>query len=229
MIPEKTSKKHTNDHSGHRKRMKNTLLSKGAPSMTDAELLEMFLYYAVPRSDTRILAEDMLLRFGSLESVLSADLDEIKKFSGLKENAEVLFTLLRELSKRVSPEEDTAPDLADREGIKKYLISLYRRFDVEIVYVLYYDTAGIYIGKQMIFSGDISSARFSLRTITEGAIRAGAKNLILAHNHPGKSIVPSDDDVYSTRRIAAHLNANEINLAEHYIIGGDKCVGILHF
>ena len=96
-----------------------------------------------------------------------------------------------------------------------------------MVYALYYNLSGAFVGKQMVFSGDISSARFSLRTITEGVIRAGGKTVILAHNHPSKSIVPSEDDILSTKRIAAHLNANEIDLVEHYIIGGEKCVGIL--
>ena len=226
MAPEKDSKSVKVDHSGHRKRMKNTLVKKGASVMSDVELLEMLLYYAVSRADTRPTAEAMIERFGSLESVIAADVGDIKEFSGLKENAEVLFTLLRELITRVNPD-DAAPDLADREGIKKYLIRLYRPFEVEVVYALYYNLSGAFVGKQMVFSGDISSARFSLRTITEGVIRAGGKTVILAHNHPSKSIVPSEDDILSTKRIAAHLNANEIDLVEHYIIGGEKCVGIL--
>ncbi len=226
MTPEKEANAVKNDHSGHRQRMRTKLLKNGISSLSDIDLLEMLLYYAVPRVDTRSTAEELIKRFGSLENVLSADIGEIKKFSGLKENAEVLFILLRELALRISPD-DTAPELADRDGIKKYLLRLYRDFDVEVVYALYYNTAGAFVGKQMVFSGDVNSARFSLRTVTEGVIRAGGKTVILAHNHPSKSVVPSEDDILSTKRIGAHLSANEIDLEEHYIIGGDKCVGIL--
>ncbi len=228
MVPEKEFENKTEnkiDHSGHRKRMKDALLKKGASAMTDTQMLEMILYYAVPRADTRVTAEKLIERFGSLEGVICAEADDIKEFSGLKENAEVLFALLRELLSRVNPD-DSAPELADREGIKKYLIRLYRSFDVEVVYALYFNAAGAFVGKQMVFSGNISSARFSLRTVTEGVIRAGGKTVILAHNHPSKSVVPSEDDILSTKRIAAHLSANEIDLAEHYIIGGDMCEGI---
>ncbi len=214
------------DHTGHRQRMKNKLLKNGVSSLSEVELLEMLLYYAVPRADTRPTAEALMKRFGSLENVLSADIGELKKHSNLKENAEVLFTLLRELASRMDTD-DAAPELADREGIKKYLVRLYRNLDVEVVYALHYNTAGAFVGKQMVFSGNINSARFSLRAVTEGVIRAGGKTVILVHNHPSKSVVPSEDDIISTRRIGAHLSANEIDLAEHFIVGGDQCVGVL--
>lgn len=222
MIPEKISDK---THAGHRKRKKLRFLKEGAESFSDTDILEMLLYYAVPRADTRPMAESLIKRFGSLDGVLKAEKGEVSKTSGLKDNAEFLFALLRAVTARTIAEQPE-PLLLEDEVLKKYLIDLYREVPVETVYALYFASGGIFVGKQLVFRGGISSARFSLRKVTEGAIRAGGTSVVLAHNHPSKVLAPSTDDIISTKRIAAHLAANEIDLIEHYIVGKDDCVGI---
>lgn len=211
---------------GHRKRCKTRLLSQGASTLSDAELLEMLLFYAVPRRDVRPQAEALIERFGSLDAVLNAEIEEITKCTGLKAGAEVLFALLREtLSRTTVAEGDES--LLDGDGVKNYLLELYRGKEVETVYALYFDEGGIFLGRQVILRGDINSARFSLRKITEGVIRVGGKSVILAHNHPSDILVPSSDDIISTKRIAAHLSANEITLIDHYIVGKNDVASIL--
>lgn len=214
------------DHSGHRKRKRRQLIDNGAASAGDADLLEMLLYYAVPRSDTRKTAEAMLTRFGSLEGVINADIRDITEFPGLKENSEVLFSLLKELVARAGKPE-SIPDLLNPAVLKGFLVDLYRDVSSETVYALYFNAVGELVGRQIIFRGGLNSVRFSLRTLTEGAMEVGGKAVVLAHNHPSDKLVPSNEDVISTKRIAAHLAANDIELIEHYIVGNDDCIGIL--
>lgn len=212
---------------GHRQRCKKHLLSKDREKLTDVELLEMLLFYAVLRADTRPIAERLLAEYGTLERIIFADPEEISAIPGLKEGANVLFALLRETVMRASVREGDK-NLLHGGKLKEYLIELFKGKDTETVYALYFGNDGGYLGKQVIFRGGISSARFSLRTITEGTIRIGGKAVILAHNHPSDSLIPSGDDVLSTKRIAAHLAANEIELIEHYIVGKSEAVGILN-
>ena len=214
-------------HEGHRKRCKTRVLTDGCMKMSDVDLLEMLLFYSVPRVDTRKQAESLINKFGSLQGVLNADKDEIAKHAGLKESTEILFALLRETVSRVAVKEDNST-LLEGDNIKKYLIELYRGSAAETVYALYFGADGSFLGKQLGFRGGISSARFALRTVTEGVIRIGGKSVVLAHNHPSGILVPSGDDIISTKRIAAHLAANDINLIEHYIVGKDDCVGIFN-
>ena len=216
-----------NDNSGHRSRCKKRLLSEGAKGFSDTELLEMLLFYAVPRVDTKGIAEALIEKYGSLNGVIRADLDELTEKPLLKDGARVLFSLLNEVSSRATVCAGDK-DLLEGEKLKEYLLDLYRERVNETVYALYFAADGEFIGKQVIFRGGISSAKFSLRTITEGIIRIGGKTVILAHNHPSGSLIPSSEDVISTKRIAAHLAANEIELLEHYIVGKDDVVGILH-
>ncbi|MBQ5838167.1 MAG: RadC family protein [Clostridia bacterium] len=224
MAPEKDKKI---NNAGHRSRCKKRLLSEGANTLSDVELLEMLLFYAVPRADTKSIAEDLIEKYGTLSGVIRADLEEIAAIPHLKDSARVLFSLLSETIAR------TAVCVGDKgllegERLKEYLLELYRERVNETVYALYFAAEGEFIGQQVVFHGGISSAKFSLRTITEGIIRIGGKTVILAHNHPSGILVPSSDDIISTKRIAAHLAANEIELLEHYIVGKDDVVGILH-
>lgn len=214
-------------HEGHRKRCKTRVLTDGCKKLTDVDLLELLLFYAVPRVDTRKQAEALINKYGSLQNVLNADTDEFTKLTGVKENAQVFFALLRETASRVSVKENDA-SLLEGENLKKYLIELYKGTTVEIVYALYFGADNTFLGKQLVFRGGVSSARFSLRTITEGVIRVGGRSVVLAHNHPSDVLVPSSDDIITTKRIAAHLAANDINLIEHYIVGKDDCVGIFY-
>ena len=222
-----TEKDRTNDTSGHRSRCKKRLLSEDAKNFSDVELLEMLLFYAVPRADTKGIAEGLIEKYGSINGVVRADLDDITQIPLLKDGARVLFSLLREVFAR-SAVCVGDKDLLEGDKLKEYLLDLYRERVNETIYALYFAADGEFIGKQVVFSGGISSARFLLRTITEGIIRIGGKNVILAHNHPSGSLVPSSDDVISTKRIAAHLAANEIELIEHYIVGKDDIAGILY-
>lgn len=215
-----------NLHNGHRKRMRAKVLKNGCAEMTEADLLEMMLYYVVPRADTRKTAEELLYKFGSIEGVLAAESGEVSKLSGLKDNAEVLFILIREMLKR-SGVACTDSSLLEPRKLKEYLVDLYKGASAETVYALYFTPDGVLCGKQLVFRGGVSSAKFSLRTITEGVIRSGGNSVVLAHNHPSGSLVPSGDDLISTKRIAAHLSANDIQLIEHYIVGEDDCIGIL--
>ena len=212
-------------HEGHRQRCKTRVLRDGCKKLTDAELLEILLFYAVPRVDTRKQAEALIEKYGTLEGVIVADPEDIAKFAGIKENTEVFFALLREVASRVSIREHHET-LLEGANLKKYLIDMYKDAIAETVYALYFDSEGKYLGKQFVFRGGLNSTRFSLRTITEGVFRVGGKSVILAHNHPSGVLIPSSEDILSTKRVAAHLAANEIDLIDHYIVGKDDCVGI---
>ncbi len=214
----------SHNHGGHRNRKKEQVLQQGAGNLSELEFLEMLLYYVVPRTDTVPMARELLDKFGSLHGILDAQQGEISKIKGLKDNAELLFVLLREFFARCGAIR-IKPSLADKERIKKYLIELYRNIEAETVYVLYFTREGEFLGNRLVFHGGISSAKFSLRTITEGCFEAKSNAVVLAHNHPSSVLVPSNDDIISTNRIAAHLAANDIDLVEHYIVGKEDCVG----
>lgn len=219
---------YSHGHGGHRERMKSALLKNGADKLEDLHLLEMLLFYVVPRLDTRATAQQLLDKFGSLNGIIYAEKGEVSKIKGLKDNAEILFMLLREVLERCDSEKEK-PILFGSEKLERYLIDLYRGVTEETVYALYFANNGSFAGHQMICHGGVYSVKFSLRVITEGVFRSGGNSVVLAHNHPSGKLVPSQDDLISTKQIATHLAANEITLAAHYLVGDNEAVAFYRY
>lgn len=211
---------------GHRMRRRRKVLEHGAFGLTDSELLEMLLYYVMPRVDTAETAKALLARFGSIKGILDSDGEDIKKVRGLKENAEVFFMLLRQVSLRDIGAKGVG-DFRRPETAAEYLFRLYAGIRKETVCAICLDEDGGMLDSSFVYRGDVNSARFSLRAVTEGVLRNRGRGVIIAHNHPSGSVIPSGDDINTTQRIAAHLAANDITLVEHYVIGFGECCGIL--
>ena len=211
---------------GHRARRRSRVLKNGAFVLSDTELLETLLFYVMPRVDTVQTAKDLLGRFGSIKGILDAEGGEIQKIKGLKENAEVFFMLLRQVSLRDIGSGGVG-DFRDMNVAARYLFRIYENIRQETVCAIYLDSEGGMLDSSFVYRGGVNSAQFSLRTVTEGVLRNRGSGVIIAHNHPSGSVIPSGDDVLTTRRIATHLAANDITLVEHYVMGFGECAGIL--
>ncbi len=220
------SKNQDRPHGDHRKRMRARVLKDGCESLTDCELLEMLLYYAVAQANTTPMAEELLGKYGSIGDVLEMKPGEVSKISGLKDMAEVLFALLREANARSNGSVKNL--LSNRERLEKFLINLFKGAGPETVFALFFSPTGELIERNLIHRGNINSAQFKLRTLTEVALRVGATMMVLAHNHPSGMLIPSTDDIVSTNRMAIHLSANGIELIDHFLVNDDECVGILN-
>ncbi|HAN20556.1 MAG: hypothetical protein A2Y15_01035 [Clostridiales bacterium GWF2_36_10] len=225
---ESTVKKEENPHLFHRQRLKERFLKQGAQSFDDKTLLELLLSFALPRVDTRPLAASLLDRFGSLSNVLSASVSELTKMEGIKQHTAILITMLPEISRRfITCETEYCLNFLDEVNTVKYFKGCFAGFKEERVMLFCLDSFGGLLEKKELHRGSINSASFSMRLITEAAINNSCSNVILAHNHPNGSAMPSNEDIYTTQRIAAALLINDINLVEHYIVAGDRCTPIM--
>ena len=202
---------------GHRSRQRERLLASGAGALSDKELLEMLLYYAIPRVDTKPIAHELLERYGSIANILAADSEEIRRISGIKDSAEILFSLLREVCVRGAAGKDLN-SFFDKSYVSRYLLDLYGSLTTEHVYAFFLDNSGCLLAKQLIFRGGVSSAKFPLRPVTEGAIRSGACSVIIAHNHPSGSLKPSRADADLTEKAHKAAQAVNIRMVDHVIV-----------
>lgn len=214
------------DPSGHRLRKREKVLKSGGYVLSDLELVEMLLYYVVPQKDTTAIAGELLSRFGSIKGILDADGSAIQSVPYLKSNAEVLFILLRQVSLRDVGTVGVG-DFRDPRVAREYLLQVYKDIRNESVFAIYLNGDGGMLDSEFVYRGGINSARFPLRTVTEGTLRNRGVGVIVAHNHPSGNVFPSNDDILTTDRIAAHLAATGITLVEHYIIGNGECAGIM--
>lgn len=219
-------------HTGHRARMKQRFAESEGKGLADHELLEMLLYYIIPRCDTNDLAHRLIEELGSLSGVLEADGAALCHVDGIKENAALYLNLLGESARRYASgklfdEKAESPVFDTPAKIAAFMMPRYMGMNVERVYLLLFDNAMHMIDCYHVCDGSISGAALSIRRIAERAYRKGATAAILTHNHPGGMISPSADDIQLTHRLDEALRLLEIPLLEHYVFAGRKYAPIM--
>ena len=222
------TKKPTHPHGGHRGRMKDKYMQNGADGFASHELLEMLLFYCVPRKDTNELAHEMIERFGSLEGILSAKDHELMQVSGIKQNACALISLVRDINKRCEIEKTKDIRVFDtQDKIEAYLTPIFSMLNVERLYMMCFDNSMRLISCDFISEGTVNASIFNIRNMVEKAYNVHAANVIIAHNHPNGRAIPSPNDMDATCDIDAAFRIMGINLCEHFIFADGKCVPIL--
>ena len=189
---------------GHRDRVKERFRQEGLDNFTDVHVLELLLFYAVPRKDTKELARTLLDRFGSFAAVLEASAAELEAVPGMGKNIATYLTLLTAAGRYYQVEksrQDTILDSTDKYG--HYLLQRYYGRRMETVYLLCLDAKCKVLGCQLVGEGDVNSANIPMRRMVEIALATNATTVILAHNHPSGLALPSYEDVITTKRIAA--------------------------
>lgn len=218
-------------HVGHRARMRERFLETKGVGMAEHELLEMLLYYALPRLDTNELAHLLIEEFGSLSGVLEADMTQLCRITGVKEGTATYLKLLGETVKRYTADKLSEGDTKDvydtPKKIAAFLMPRYVGVKVERVYLLLFDNAMHMIDCYHVGDGSVAGVALSTRTMVEHAYRKGATAVILAHNHPDGLAIPSGEDIRLTRRLDEAFSLMEIPLLEHYVFAGRSYVPIM--
>ena len=209
-------------HDGHRDRMKKRFLRHGLSSFDDHNVLELLLFYAVPRQDTNDLAHRLLETFGSLDRVFEALPEELMRVSGVGENTAALIRLVPEVTKRCLIVQESAERiLPDRESVGRYLVPRFMNQRTEIVMLLCLDARMCVLDCRQIGSGGLSSASFSIRDIVQQCLLRNARYAVLAHNHVNGVAIASSEDIYTTREVQKALDLVGVRLLEHIIVTGD--------
>ena len=215
-------------HKGHRERLKRRFLEEGLDNFTDIQVLELLLFYAIPRSDTNPIAHALLDHFGSLSRVLEAEAEELKKVPGVGDHAATLLALVIDLCRyyQVNCAQQTEI-LTTLEDCGKYLVPRFFGRTRETVFLLCLDAKCKVLCCQELGEGSVNTASISIRKVVETALSANATTVVLAHNHPSGIAVPSSEDIQTTQRIAAALSAVEIHLADHIVVAEGDYVSMV--
>ncbi len=217
----------TATHQGHRERMKQRFLDEGLDNFTDIQALELLLFYAVPRRDTNPIAHALLEHFGSLSQVLDAKPEELKKVPGISDHAATLLTLVTDLARYYQVDSaQRVKWLTSLEACGEYLVPYFFGRGNETVFLLCMDAVCKVLCCKEVGRGSVNSASVSIRKIVETALAANASIVVMAHNHPGGVALPSQEDVQVTRRVAAALQAVEIQLADHIVVADGDYVSM---
>jgi len=208
---------------GHRGRMRARLLRAGPEALADYELLEMVLYIALPRRDTKALARALLARFGSFAAALAAPPNDLRGIEGMGEAGTATLKVVHAAALRLALAEVTErPVLGNWDRLMAYLNAALARERVEQVRVLFLDNRNRLIADEMLGRGTVNHTPVYPREVARRALELAASGLILVHNHPSGDPSPSADDVAMTKEVKAAVGTIGVTLHDHVIVGNGR-------
>ena len=214
-------------HDGHRERLRRSYLEHGLMSMNDINALELLLFYALPRRDTNVLAHQLLERFGSLDGVFSASIEELCELEGIGETAAALITLIPEIMKksRLSRSREIR-QIRSSEDAGEYLLPYFMNETDEVVYLLCLDSKRAVICCAEMGRGVVNSVDANIRRLVEKALKVRACSVIIAHNHPNGIAIPSREDDIFTRALYNAMDTVGIRLEDHIIVADEDYISV---
>lgn len=215
-------------HEGHRERLKKRFLENGLDSFEDHNILELLLFFSIPRKDTNEIAHALIDRFGSLSAVFDADMDELVKVDGVKDNTATLIKLIPQISRQYQLDclkQEKSFDTIDKIG--NYFKSLYLSESKEVVYLMVLNNRFEKLSVKKLHEGSVNSVQISARKIVDEVAKYNAPMVVIAHNHPTGFSSPSFDDVETTSNLMSTLEKIDIIMLEHILVANGEYTPII--
>lgn len=205
---------------GHRERLRRRLIDGGPEALLDHELIEYILGLAIPRRDTKPLAKRLLVEFGSLGGLLTADSEAIGRNGGISAGVVAALKIVHAAALRlVSEPIRNQPILSSWQALLDYLRADLAALTVERVRILHLNSRNMLIRDELMAEGSIDQAVVHVREVIRRAIDFGSAALILVHNHPSGDPTPSKADILLTKQIMEAGRLLGIHVHDHIIIG----------
>lgn len=205
-----------NVHAGHRQRMKKYFIDNGFNGLEEHQILELILFYAVPRKDTNLMAHNLLDRYGTIAKICDAPIDILEDDFGLSESTAVFLKMIPEMA-RVYLESKHMSETIDIDNAPDILCSKFIGANVEKVALALSTADDKLILCDMVCEGSITATQMPIRKIVDLALRHNAKYAYVAHNHPSGLCLPSRPDLDTTRRLSVTLYNIGVTLVDHII------------
>lgn len=208
---------------GHRQRLKDKFASSDGAALADYEMLELLLTYAIPRRDTKPIAKELLTRFGNIQGVFSAELEQLCAVDGIGQSVAVYLRAISAAHLRARKSKVIGKKVMESKlELLDYLYGKIADLKHEEFHVIYLDSKNNIVADTMLFRGTINESAVYPREIVRMALNKGAASLVLVHNHPSGDPEPSPADEYITMEIVAAAAAVGITVHDHLIIGQNR-------
>ncbi len=226
MIDKNDSLKKVNIHLGHRARMKEKYFSNGIEVLSDHEKLEMLLYFTNRVKDTNVIAHALIKEFGNLENVFNADIEYLQKVEGVGKETAFLINYVAEINNyRVRNKykyDRKVTYLKDMDDAGRFCCDYFSNRKKESLIAILLNNKSKVIKICTISEGTVDRTAVYSREIVELVLKNNATALILAHNHPGGNLNPSDEDVAATMKADRMFNDIDVHLVDHFICSGNR-------
>lgn len=208
-------------------RPREKLLNRGAASLSDAELLALFLHTGSRGVTAVDLGRQLLGRFGGLRQLMEAPVTELAALHGMGPARATQLAAILELGQRyLAAGLGRDAPLTDASQAGHYLRARLRAYPHEVFAVLFLDNRHRVLAFEELFRGTIDGAAVYPREVVKQALRHNAAAVIFAHNHPSGVAEPSQADRQITEQLVKALGLLEIRVLDHLVIGDDGWVSL---
>lgn len=220
MSDSEKKKERKNPNAGHRQRMRERLGKHGLENFHSHEVLELLLFYSLPRVNTNPIAHALLDEFHSLSAVLDADVTDLKRVKGINDNTALFLHMLPELFRLYQIDKQKETKVLDTtQKLMDFVKSQLTALTTERLLLISLDESLHLISCDMISEGTTQETQLDVHRIVECAIRRQSFCVVLAHNHPNAEAVFSDADIFATECLRRSMNNLKIKLIDHIVVG----------
>lgn len=210
----------SSDHAGHRDRLRKRFFRTGVDGLEDYEMLELVLFFAIPRQNTKPIAKRLIRKFGSFSGVLSAPQNLLEEVEGVGPRvAETLKITHASAIRCAKGFVDQRQVLSSWSGVIDYLKTAMAHADIEEFRILFLDKKNGLIADEVQQTGTVDHTPVYPREVVRRALELSATALILVHNHPSGDPTPSRADITMTRQLVDIAKPLGVEIHDHIIIG----------
>ena len=214
-------------HDGHRDRLRKKFITNGISALEDHEIVELFLYYSIPRKNTNEIAHTLMNYFGSISAIIDAPTDSLLKIKGVGINTAVMFKLIPHMFRIY---------MDDKHNNKNKIINIDNIGDIfqhkfigvtnEQIMIMILDSKlhQLYCG--VLCEGSVNEVNICIKKIIELSLFYNASIVALAHNHPSGIALPSREDLLSTKKIISALKTINVKFIDHIIVADNDYVSL---
>ena len=205
---------------GHRERLRRRFREAGPDSLPDYELLELILFRAAPRRDTKTLAKALIARFGTFAEAMNAPEELLREVPGIGEAAITELKLVRAAALRlVRGEVLERPVLSSWSQVLDYCRASMGFASKEQFRILFLDKRNQIIADEVQQTGTVDHTPVYVREVVKRALELSATAIVLVHNHPSGDPTPSRADIEMTKQIVAAAKPVGVLVHDHIIVG----------
>ncbi len=204
---------------GHRDRLRQRFQKSRGRDLSDYEVLELFLFYILPRRDTKPVAKALLEKFKTFENMAFAETKRLCEVPGIGPSAALALHVYGEMIIRQAKQKiEKAPLLDSWERVVEYC-RLKDGFQTsENVHILFLNNKNQLISDEIVAEGTVDQTSFYIRNIIKRALELQACSLLLVHNHPSGDVTPSQADIEETRKLNQAAQLMGLTLHDHLVV-----------
>lgn len=209
-------------------RPREKLLEQGVETLSDAELLAIFLRVGVTGKSAVDLARDLLTRFGSLNGIFAAPLSELTQVNGIGSSKFAQLQAIFEMSRRALNEQMQVKDvLSSPKQVRDYLCLKLGGLTREVFMVLFLDAQNRIITSEEMFTGTLTQTSVYPREVVKRALHHNAASVIFAHNHPSGIAKQSQADELLTIELKKALALVDVRVLDHFVVAGNTTLSFV--